>query len=125
MAVSKMAAQLCITNLAYFMTGQQPDRSTPALLKLPAELRNMIWAYTLLEQDRIIVIKDDFVPELALLSTCKTIRAETLKLFYHNHDFYMSIWDFRADNILRRKAAGLLIDVVISGFLTHSNPCFD
>lgn len=81
----------------------------PPLLRLPSELRNAIYIYSIIEQSPIVV--DDTQPlEPALLSACRTIRDEALFLFYADNTFELRTEDFNSDldhkfiNRLRRLA---------------------
>ena len=62
------------------------------LLSLPAELRNIIFFYTISD-----TVQDDLpinmtAPKPPLTRTCRAIRYETLPLYYgHSHGFYFSI----------------------------------
>ena len=64
--------------------------SSSALLTLPAELRNKIYDYALVEPDKIIVDEDLKLP--GLLFTCRQTLQESLGIYYGNA-FFLKIKD--------------------------------
>lgn len=64
------------------------------MLKLPAEIRVLIWEYALHEAGRIEVTTHLRQPPL--LRTCKQIRRETVDIWYTENDFHIHIHDLDA-----------------------------
>lgn len=60
----------------------------PGFLRLPAELRNRIYDYALIERKQPIVVRVATTRPPALLSTCKTIRNEAIKI-WATRNFFM------------------------------------
>ena len=59
-----------------------------ALLELPAELRNTIYAYTLIDGELCTSIAENEYSEPGLLQTCRQIRGEASPIF-HNRWFWL------------------------------------
>jgi hypothetical protein len=57
------------------------------LFSLPRELRNMIYTYALASDAETTLTKSGGIPEPALLSASKTLRAETFENFYLENKF--------------------------------------
>ena len=71
------------------------------LLRLPPELRNIIYRYTLQENDEINITTNLKTPPL--LSTCTQIRSEAKLLWTELNTFYFPIIDCNMDNLFRLK----------------------
>lgn len=65
------------------------------ILGLPAEIRNRVFSYVVV-QDAAIVVTGDGPREPALLSTCTQIREETLTVYYTLNSFLLIVTDFDA-----------------------------
>ena len=65
------------------------------LLQLPAELREHIYEYTILSEDRTLVSSDgtDRQPIPPLLQICSQIRTEALKLYFSESTFAIALED--------------------------------
>ncbi|KAK4496542.1 hypothetical protein PRZ48_012522 [Zasmidium cellare] len=76
------------------------------LWKLPGELRNRIYRYVLLKpedaagNDRIIVDATGY-DRPGVVSTCKQIRKETLKIFYSENAFHIEVINYNSSTLLR------------------------
>lgn len=70
------------------------------LLRLPAELRNVIYRYVLVQVDPIDIANDGH-QEPALLTTCKEIRQEAVTLFYCENEFEIEMIDWNIINFLK------------------------
>lgn len=74
------------------------------LLQLPAELRNAIYRYILVQPDPID-IPNNFAnhgyQEPALLTTCKEIRKEAIAIFHMENVFDVEVSDFEIVNVLK------------------------
>lgn len=57
------------------------------LFKLPAELRNMVYRYAIVTDDRVLINKSLGIPEPGLFSACKVLRSETLTMFHLENKF--------------------------------------
>jgi len=64
------------------------------LLRLPAELRNAVWEYVLVEDGEIRITPDLKQPPLLL--ACRQVRGETLKLWYLGYYFDVNIYNLDA-----------------------------
>jgi len=81
--------------VAYTYASQTPDKDAPsALLELPAELRNLIYEYTLTAPDRLVLTNDTLPEQPALTRTCRQIRSECLPMFYEKNQFRYYCRDF-------------------------------
>jgi hypothetical protein len=67
-----------------------------ALFSLPREIRTMIYSYALANDAEISLTKSAGIPEPALLSASKTLRAETFETFYLENAFVCQVRDFDA-----------------------------
>jgi len=67
------------------------DPSTSGLLALPAELRNVIYRLTLLDECKTVRVNRRTCQEAALLQTCKQTRHEGLPIFYAENTFIVNI----------------------------------
>jgi hypothetical protein len=91
---------------------QQPSDPTSAatscrLLSLPGELRNRIYRYALHSERGIEIDKVRWsIHQPPLLKTCKTIRAEALRLFYMENKISTNIHDW--DPIVKYKFQQLM-----------------
>ena len=73
-----------------------------AFFNLPAELRNRIYEFVLLqEDDEAIEIGSTGVPEPSLLLTCKQIRKEGLPIYYEENTFDIFSRDFDSSVMLK------------------------
>ncbi|KAK3714224.1 hypothetical protein LTR37_008026 [Vermiconidia calcicola] len=70
------------------------------LLKLPAELRDLIHAYTLVVDD-IVAITASGIREPPLLLACRQIRQEAGKLFYGENEFLFCMLDCDSDIVVQ------------------------
>ena len=62
------------------------------LFQLPAELRNMIYEYALIEPDNdCIDVREDDVP--GLLRTCRIIREEASPMFFGQNRYFLHLTD--------------------------------
>jgi hypothetical protein len=77
------------------------------LFSLPREIRNMIYTYALANDAKVSLTKSGGVPEPALLSASKTLRAETFEFFYLENAFVCQVHDFDAAPILLAVAKAL------------------
>ena len=57
------------------------------LFKLPAELRNMVYRYAIVTDDRVLINKSLGIPEPGLLSVRKILRSETCTMFHLENKF--------------------------------------
>ena len=84
-------------------TTPDPDTPPPAascpLLELPAELRNRIYRLVLCKENPVRVISTGYERE-GLLSSCKQVRQETLKIYYYENEFTIETHNFDSDNLL-------------------------
>lgn len=62
-----------------------------ALLELPAELRNKIYEYALVEQWCIEIDRQNHL-QPGLLRTCHQIRAEAIEMFYSENQFQLRVY---------------------------------
>lgn len=82
-----------------------PELDTPPqgvacpLLELPAELRNEIYGLVLCKNDRIVVSSAGYERE-GLLSVCKQVRQEALKIYYYENKFVVEVHKWNSDNLL-------------------------
>jgi hypothetical protein len=77
------------------------------LFSLPREIRNMIYSYTLANDAEICLTQSGGIPEPALLSASKTLRAETFEIFYLESAFVCQVRDFDASPVRLAVAKGL------------------
>lgn len=81
------------------------------LFKLPPELRLRIYEYAVYScEDQLCeVTRKDGIPELALLFTCKTVRAKAIPVFYTVNTFRIAIESYHAavQVLTARKKAAL------------------
>lgn len=85
------------------------------LLRLPSELRNRIWQYSLRSDDGICAVNEhENFPEPGLLSTCTQIRREAIGIFHFENEFSvtitsycpsMAIFMFKRTDLMRRNFA--------------------
>lgn len=61
------------------------DQSVSRLLALPAELRNKIYHFSLVDEDEIFITSELKPP--SLLSTCRQVRNEALQIYYFANSF--------------------------------------
>lgn len=59
-------------------------------LRLPGELRNMVYKHALVTDGKVNITREHGIPEPALLSTCKKIRKEAIGIFYHDNTFQLT-----------------------------------
>lgn len=59
-------------------------------LRLPGELRNMVYKHALVTDGKVNITREHGIPEAALLSTCKKIRKEAIGIFYHDNNFQLT-----------------------------------
>ncbi|KAK5111956.1 hypothetical protein LTR85_011703 [Meristemomyces frigidus] len=85
-----LSAQICSSDEVPQMPALSFVPQSP-LLALPAELRNRIYEFALLEQETVHV--DDNLRRPALLDTCRQIRSEALRLWYTENAFLFTIHD--------------------------------
>ena len=63
-------------------------------LGLPAEIRNLIYYFTLSEQSPVLLLNGSIPQQPSLTWTCKRIRQETLPLYYSFNKFHVIIYDY-------------------------------
>jgi len=63
-------------------------------LGLPAEIRNLIYSFTLSEQNPVLLLNGSIPQQPSLTRTCKRIRYETLPLYYSINKFHVIIYDY-------------------------------
>ena len=63
----------------------------PRLLSIPAEIRNHIYDFVLIQSPYVHVTNDLTPP--ALLATCRQLRTEGLSVWYSANRFRIEIWD--------------------------------
>lgn len=84
-------------------TTTELDTSPPGaacpLLELPAELRNKIYRLVLCKNDAIVVSSTGYEREW-LLSACKKVRREALKIYYYENVFQIQVHKWKSDNWL-------------------------
>lgn len=79
------------------MASPSQDPPKPALLSLPAELRNRIYRLALVQDAEIrIAPSHSPPPEPALLSTCRQVRGEARNIYYQDNTFLFGVSDFDA-----------------------------
>ena len=64
------------------------------LLELPAELRNQIYRYAVVEQDWVH-LNDHNSSEAAVLQTCRQIRSEAGPIYYGENVFAVTLTDYK------------------------------
>ena len=79
-----------------------PPTTTSTLLGLPGELRNHIYTYVLVDEDRIIIDRSRFV-QPGLLRSCRQIREEARSIYYLNNAFGTSVRDLDPYNLIAFK----------------------
>nr|POE72764.1 dna replication licensing factor mcm5 [Quercus suber] len=85
------------TDLLPLLATKRRSAKPCRLLALPAELRTMIWSFTLLSDGSVkIRTSYDFVLP-ALLRVCRSIRGEATKLYYHINAFEFAIHPWAVD----------------------------
>ena len=84
----------------------RPPTKPISLLSVPAEIRNSIYEYALVERGVIQITSGLLVP--ALLSTCRQIRSEAYKIWLTDNNFRLAIESF--DGKLAAAWAQLLFD---------------
>lgn len=73
--------------------GQAQQETLPSsvaespLFKLPAELRNMVYRYAIVTDDRVLINKSLGIPEPGLLSACKLLRSEACTMCHLESKF--------------------------------------
>lgn len=77
----------------------QPLGADRPLLRLPAELRNEIYRLVLCKNDSIVVSSTGYERE-GLLSVCKKVRQEALKIYYYENTFHIEVHKWNSDNWL-------------------------
>ncbi|KAK5127468.1 hypothetical protein LTR85_006807 [Meristemomyces frigidus] len=90
--------------------------SQSAVLRLPAELRNIIYHYTLVQQTCIVIEAGDTPPlEPALLHVNRQVRREAIDMYYQQNEFEFTIANCDASCYLkwckstqRRKRSNLI-----------------
>lgn len=71
------------------------------LLRLPPELRNLIWQYALRSDDgKFEVNENEDFPEPGLLSTCTQIRREASGIFYLENEFLCTVTSYCPSMVL-------------------------
>lgn len=85
------------------------QRHSP-LLKLPGELRNLIYEYATYTDGKCQITKAGGIPEPALLMTCKKIRKEAICIYYANNTAVLESisFDAAAERLFFRKYEVLL-----------------
>ncbi|KAF2161601.1 hypothetical protein M409DRAFT_27996 [Zasmidium cellare ATCC 36951] len=78
------------------------------LWKLPGELRNRIYRYVLIQQedatgDSMVNVEANGYDRPGLLSTCKEIRREALKIYYYENTFHVQIKNFNSAPLVEWK----------------------
>lgn len=86
--ISDLSHQSVLQFLSYHQLCNAKMAGNPPLLKLPPELRNRIYRYAIVQDEPIDVAETTKKKEPALLATCKEIREQALKMFYHENTFY-------------------------------------
>lgn len=76
------------------------SKSDSRLLSLPAELRNRVYRLVLLENRPIRVTQSGFDQGGGLLSTCKQIRQEALKIYYYENKFLVITPKWNTDTLV-------------------------
>jgi hypothetical protein len=85
------------------------------LFSLPRELRNMIYTYALASDAETTLTKSGGIPEPALLSASKTLRAETFENFYLENKFVCEVHNFDCAPILLAVAKSLQLATETEG----------
>lgn len=67
-------------------------KTSKGLLDLPAELRNRISEFVLLQDDAVVITSS--TPQPAYLHVCRQIRTEAFEVFYTGNDFLLRVDDF-------------------------------
>lgn len=93
------------------VTTDQSVANSPLFTKLPPELRNYVYEYTLHSESLVNVTKDEGIPEPPLLLTCKTVRREAIGTFYAVNDIRLvvSAFDPSTEILMWKKIAALKI----------------
>ncbi|KAI5367236.1 hypothetical protein Slin15195_G023640 [Septoria linicola] len=107
------------------LTGPMPSPPRPQpchLLRLPGELRTRIYELALVAETAIEITKDLNQP--ALLSTCKTIRGEATKMWWHENHFKITITDCDADLLAKFRALAKAHDLPEQPALHYIHPSF-
>lgn len=81
--LSQRCPTLCVSSVNLAMMEQRSP-----LMKLPRELRNMIWRFAVTDDNPIDVTTFTKPNERALMATCKQIRNESQETFYKENTFY-------------------------------------
>lgn len=72
-----------------------PQQTPPTLRTIPPELRNRIYAYTLVQEQPIELSTGSSKNTSALLRTCRQIRQEASPMFYTANEFTFKIHGYR------------------------------
>ncbi|KAK4611195.1 uncharacterized protein CLAFUR5_13878 [Fulvia fulva] len=76
-----------------------PPPPPSRLLGVPGELRNRIYRYVLLQESPIIVTDTGF-DRPGLMSTCKAVRTETVKIYYEENKFTVDIINLSSETLV-------------------------
>ncbi|KAK3113506.1 hypothetical protein LTR53_009150 [Teratosphaeriaceae sp. CCFEE 6253] len=79
----------------------EDDDNTSRLLKLPPELRDMIWLLALTARDPIAILSPKSKHARSLTQASPQIRRETSAIFYASNTFLREINDFTKEKALR------------------------
>lgn len=70
-----------------------PTTARSLLLELPGELRNRIYRYALVAQERIELLTSENKKQPALLGVSRQVRRETIKIYYDENSFGYNVVD--------------------------------
>lgn len=101
------ATQFCLgSTLDNNTSSEAMDFIEPCrLLSLPAEIRNEIWKFTVIDPKPLSILKEK-PKQPAITQTCRQIRAESIRYFYRGNSFTCTIINYDPINFKRyRKTA--------------------
>jgi hypothetical protein len=93
-----------IKDIAYTKHEQTTTAQSSALLRLPPEIRNVIYRDVLVSKDRIetndtLKAGRVIAPRMQLLQVCHQIRAEAYDIFWGENTFHFTAWDQEFANL--------------------------
>lgn len=96
----------------------QKSMAESALSKLPPELRIMIYRFTIITDEAVVITKSSGVQEPALLLVSKIVREESCKLFYCENRFSCVVEHYSPATmeLARRKNRCIDLEVGIRNF---------